>query len=112
LSFPQKSVYSTFFTTNILVKEIGDFVILSSEFIKGNQNSIYDEIFINNDEDIDLALRIQQLGKSKEINYSIGEKIGGSLGNSTSRELRGLAGACYLNFKLEFFNYNETIQNS
>jgi len=79
----------------------GSFMILSNKFINRNNNTLFDENFINAAEDVDLALKIFLTGnKTNIINYDIGSINGGSFGLDKNRRLRDLAGQIYLNYKI------------
>lgn len=83
------------------IRYTGSFSIFSYNFIRRNENKVFDEIYINGMEDIDLSLRIHGNGsKLTEIDYSIGDMVGGTIGPYTSiRRIRGLVNDCYFNSK-------------
>jgi len=75
---------------------ISSFGIFSSKFIKNSRGLIYDEVYINGNEDVDLSYRIStQSINTIQINYKIGDLIGKSLGPGIDRYLRGNLGAVY-----------------
>ena len=75
---------------------IGDFSILSSEFVRNNGNSLFDDTFLNGDEDIEVSLRFKK-NRIEHINYKVECGKGGStLGHSNERDLREVADECYI----------------
>ena len=80
----------------------GDFFVLSSEFVNGNNGIIFDETYINGGDDVDFSLRVScQKLKTAEVNFRIGDYFGMSLGNSVERHIRDISGYAYLNFKIQ-----------
>ncbi len=79
----------------------GSFMIFSSKFIQ-NVDKPFDEIFINDIEDIDLSLRIMRRNKFVNISFKIGSIGGGSLGtNKDLRGMRTISDRVYLNYKIK-----------
>jgi len=75
---------------------ISSFGIFSSKFIKNSEGLIFDEVYINGYEDVDLSYRIStQSINTTQINYKIGDLIGKTLGLSIDRHLRGISSAVY-----------------
>jgi len=75
---------------------ISSFGIFSSKFIKNSEGQIFDEVYINANEDIDLSYRIStQSINTTQINYKIGDLIGKTLGLGIDRYLRGISGSVY-----------------
>jgi len=79
-----------------------DFGIFSAEYIKKNQGVLFDDTFINAQEDHDAILKFF-IDKNNYIiiDYKIGDYVGSSLGNGIIRDLRDIAGYIYLNYKWE-----------
>ena len=101
--------YKYLFTGGKTMLVFKDLIILSLNFVKNEDCIVFDETFINDSEDNDLAIRLRNRGKTTSINYSI-KSIGAiSLGISVNRLLRSLASEAYLNDKLEkFLNLKST----
>jgi len=79
-----------------------DFGIFSAEYIKKNQGVLFDDTFINSQEDHDAILKFFiDKNNYKIIDYKIGDYIGSSLGIGIDRDLRDIAGYIYLNYKWE-----------
>jgi len=75
---------------------ISSFGIFSSKFIKNSGGLIFDEVYINGNEDVDLSYRIStQSINTIQINYKIGDLIGKTLGLSIDRYLRGISCTVY-----------------
>jgi len=75
---------------------ISSFGIFSSKFIKNSEGLIFDEVYINANEDIDLSYRIStQSINTTQVNYKIGDLIGKTLGLGIDRYLRGISGSVY-----------------
>ena len=86
----------------------GPFTIFSSKFIQ-SINKPFDEIYINDVEDIDLCLRIMKRNKFTNISFKIGSIGGRSLGtNKSLRGMRTIFDQIYLDYKIKnktIFNY-------
>jgi hypothetical protein len=83
-----------------------DFGIFSSEFLKQKHGNLFDETFVNAQEDHDIMIEFFiKTGRFTFIDFQIGDYIGSSLTVGISREFRELAGIAYLNFK-----WQETIE--
>lgn len=79
---------------------IGDFVILSSSLFSEN-SVLFDEVFINGNEDIDEALDLYlKKMKYSTVDYNI-ESIGGGTLGRKFRMLKDIANLAYLNRKIE-----------
>jgi len=75
---------------------ISSFGIFSSRFIKNSGGLIFDEVYINLNEDVDLSYRIStQSINTIQINYKIGDLIGKSFGSGIDRYLRGISCTVY-----------------
>ena len=85
----------------------GYFTILSANFAKRFNGKVFDEIFINGYEDIDLSLRFKPSEIAK-INFRIAPyKSGGnSLGKGIVRDLRDFFGIVYFDEKFKKGKYN------
>ena len=106
LMSPISGKFSKLFKKGYQYLEIQDFGIYSSVWISKNDNSLYDETFMNAAEDTDLSLNIS-IGhvRTATIDYKIGDLIGSTLGTGIQRGLRSIAGLTYLNYK-----WNEQIE--
>ncbi|MCL5873730.1 MAG: hypothetical protein M1161_00075 [Candidatus Thermoplasmatota archaeon] len=79
----------------------GDFVILSSRFVSANHGNVFDEAFINGQEDYDLSVRLSLNKKDYAfINYRVGGVSGASLGNGPARRMRDIINSLYIAEKL------------
>ena len=76
--------------------QVGSFAIFSSDYVSRCSNEIFDEIFINHMEDMDLSLRLH-VDKStmKNIDYNIDDRIGSTIGRGEQRKLRSIASQVY-----------------
>ncbi len=85
----------------LVVKYTGSFGIFSFKFLAESHGELFDEVYLNGSEDLDLALRIHSYkNKKTEIDYSIGDIIGGTIGSYNSiRRIRGFLNDCYFNYK-------------
>lgn len=78
---------------------IGDFSIISPNFIKNNKNKLFDDIFLNGNEDTEVSLKFRA-SKIEYINYKMNCGYGGnSLGHNQERFLRDIATQCYIYHK-------------
>ena len=96
-------VYRNLFTKGLTMFVFRDFLILSANFVKNIKCIVFDETYINDSEDNDLALRLHVSGKITTINYAIKTIGAKSLGNSDIRLFRSIASEIYLNHKWEEF---------
>lgn len=96
-------VYRNMFTKGLKMFVFRDFLILSANFIKNIKCIVFDETYINDSEDNDLALRLHVSGRVTTINYAIKTIGAKSLGNSDVRLFRSIASEIYLNQKWEEF---------
>ncbi|MEM3265562.1 MAG: hypothetical protein QXH07_06370 [Thermoplasmata archaeon] len=94
-SFREKIVFRT-------VKRfinVGDFSIISTEFIKKRNNKLFDENFLNADEDIEVSILFNS-SRIKYIDYQMDcGKGGNSLNHNSGRFLRDTAGEIYLYYR-------------
>jgi len=108
---PKKTSYKIFFKKGTNIQAIGNFGIFSKTFIENINGNLFDEIYINGGEDIDLAVRIYMKKVNFSIiNYKIYDYLGSSLGKNapeglanlkgTPRRLRDVANMAYFNFKI------------
>ena len=89
---------------------VGSFGIFSNEFILNMKNSLFDENYINADEDTDLSYRISfREVKTYEIEYKIGDLVGRSMGLREDRFLCSQAGRVYFLAKFETIFNKQTI---
>ena len=81
--------------------------IFSSKYLERNGKSFFDEIYINEHEDLDISFRLHLIkAKCKQINYSIDALRGSTLTNGRPRELRAITGRTYFNWKYsKLFQY-------
>ena len=106
LPVPMSSrVYRSLFTKGLSMFVFRDFLILSSNFVKKVKSIVFDETYLNDSEDNDLALRLHVSGRITTINYSIKTIGARSLRISVMRLLRSIASEVYLNQKWEEFLY-------
>ena len=76
--------------------------IFSSYYLASRSESLFDETYINEHEDLDMSLQLFLEGVHyKIINYNIGGYVGGTLGLGMDRGLRQVAGRAYFNWKFE-----------
>ena len=75
---------------------VGDFSIISSNFIKNNKSRLFDDIFLNGNEDTEVSLKFRA-NKIRHIDYKMDCGYGGnSLGHNQERFLRDIATQCYI----------------
>ena len=79
---------------------ISSFGIFNSWYVKRLDSIIFDETYINENEDIDRSYQIAISGaKVSRINYSIGDLVGRTFGVGLDRQLRGTLGLIYFFLK-------------
>ncbi|MCL5677799.1 MAG: hypothetical protein M1442_00820 [Candidatus Thermoplasmatota archaeon] len=96
------------FLNRLLYKRIAeavftiDFAILSGAFVKEKGGNIFDETYVNGEEDSDLSIT---LTRNKEdyafVKYRIGDFIGSTSGIGFDRYLRSVATISYFSYKIE-----------
>ncbi len=96
----------TFITKHLfnVVQEIiltEDFMILSSRFVADHDGLIFDETYINGEEDSDISIRLNKNGRHTFINYRLGDYVGGTLGTGINRRFRSVATTSYFSYKIE-----------
>ena len=104
----------------LLTKEIfninfsGDFIIFSERAILDitkQYGSIFDETFINCCEDSDLYIRTILLSITPvNLDFNLKADIGGSLGQSKSKNMRGIVSLCYLDQKFKRVYLNSLLK--
>jgi len=98
-----KSKYALFFSfprKGYHFIEALDFLIFSYKFVEQTRGDIFDEIYVNAREDVDLSLRMSLEGKKFAIiDYEIGDYISSTLGNNDNTRIRDAANLCYFNIK-------------
>ena len=78
---------------------VGDFSIISSNFIKKNGGKLFDDTFLNGNEDTEVSLKFKT-NRIKHIDYKMDCGYGGnSLGHDQERFLRDIATQCYIYHK-------------
>ena len=93
---------SIFYKKKLEYIELRSFMILSSIFIKRENSKIFDDVFLNQTEDTDLALRVTiNHVKPFRVNYEIGDFKGSTFGMRSDRKLRSLASLTYFTAKWE-----------
>ena len=101
--------HKLFHRRKLLMKFIpfSTFVILSGKYIKEMAGELFDETYINDSEDVDLAIRLSVETRINivYIDYKIGSYIGSTLSGGACRWLRSFAGISYLNYKIEMGQY-------
>ena len=80
---------------------VTDFAVFSGYYVEMMNGSIYDEVYINSEEDADVSVRIALSDRHTFINYRIGDYIGSTLGRGIDRFLRSVAGISYFSYKIE-----------
>jgi hypothetical protein len=113
-----KQIYTSDLVESILYKSIikytltAAFAIFSSNYIDGVDRRLFDETFINADEDTHLSIQLSRnSNKSKVIHYLIGDYIGSTLGRrSQSRWSRDIANEIYIDYIYQ--NYKHRKQKS
>jgi hypothetical protein len=83
-------------------KITSNFTILSHGLFEKIENIVFDENYINGYEDIDFSIRMHYAKiLDSQINYLIGDIIGGTLGVTLSRTYRDIVNVTYFNWKIE-----------
>ena len=84
------------------IKYSGSFGIFSYKLINELNHDIFDVVYINGAEDIDLCWRLKQMNTNVVfIDYKIGDIMGGTIGLYDSlRKTRDIINVCYLNSKI------------
>lgn len=102
---PQSGIVDILFKNKIYCHNPGSFGIFNSELIEKIGRAIFNEMYVNGMEDIDLALRLRKMKVNTAfINYKIGEEEGASLGSleiKSPRAWRHRWNQIYLNYKVE-----------
>jgi hypothetical protein len=94
---PVNGYWKLFFRKGEQVLSIATFGIFSSEMIKEFGN-LYDEIYINSAEDMDLSVKIAfKKIPTTTVRYRIGNFQGSTFGRDVNRHLREIAGLSYFN---------------
>ena len=79
-----------------------DFGIFSADYIRKQGCILFDETFINAQEDHDVALQLfTNNDPYAVIDFKIGDYVGSTMGTGLARDLREIAGNAYLNYKWE-----------
>ena len=93
---------SIFYKKKLKYIELRSFMIFSSMFIGTQSSKIFDDFFLNQTEDTDLALRVTiNSVKSFIMNYKVGDFKGSTFGMRSDRRLRSLASLIYFSAKWE-----------
>jgi len=107
VGFKNKFLRSLFYKNVVTFINFGDFGIFSSTFIKNNGNILFDEIYMNGFEDVEVSLIINLNHNYDFINYKIRSISGATLGRPFSvpdpRSYREIANCSYFNKK--FYNF-------
>ncbi|MEM0135850.1 MAG: hypothetical protein QXU18_11625, partial [Thermoplasmatales archaeon] len=94
------SIKNLFFQKGIFFIISGVFNIVNISFLNRMRNPLFDEVFINGNEDTDLYLFINERHiQTRNIDYKIKNLIGSTLGKNKMRGLRDICNEAYLNFK-------------
>ena len=97
---PVKGYWKLFFKKGERILSIATFGIFSSELIR-ESDKLYDEMYINSAEDMDLSIRIAfKKTPAITIGYRIGNLRGSTLGTDVRRHLMEIAGLSYFNYRL------------
>jgi hypothetical protein len=79
----------------------GEFLIISPYYILRNNGILFNKIYINGVEDIDVFLNILNTSSYKPIYFNIERLHGITLGNNDKRYLRNYINIIYLNYKIK-----------
>lgn len=78
------------------------FGIFSSCFIERTGGKLFDETYINEDDDTDLSIRIKHMAHATAVvDFRINEYIGSSLGVGGTRTARVIPGWTYFSYKMD-----------
>jgi hypothetical protein len=80
--------------------QIGDFNIFSYKFLHQRDGKVFDTVFINGFEDIDLSLQLKDK-IYQSINFMIGSNKKNILGQDFDRYLKDLLNRIYFDFKFK-----------
>ena len=80
--------------------QIGDFNIFSYKFLHQKNGKVFDTVFINGFDDIDLSLQLKDK-TYRSINFMIGSNRENVLGQNFNRYLRDLLNRIYFDFKFK-----------
>ena len=97
--------YKLIYKPRFQVKYTGNFAIFSNGLVRKYISVMFDEVYINGSEDIDLSwkFKVDHIVE-RCVKYNIGDYIGGTIGSyNTTRRLRGLLNDTYLNLKIELW---------
>lgn len=110
---PKYGKFRLLFKKGYEYTSMADFGIFSGKFSKKMGGNIFDESFPIGGFDDDLSIRTK-VGKHSVsfIDYKIGDMMGSTLGNDSTRKLRDLAGLVYLNMKYKGLNVAKNDQKS
>lgn len=86
------------------LKNIEDFAIFSPRFLRKKGEELFDEVFLNGPEDIEVSLTLKDC-RTESIVFSIGSYFSASLGTERPRKLRSISNRAYFNEKLESGRY-------
>jgi len=76
------------------------FSILSGEFVRSCNGYIFDEVYVNGFEDVDLSFNVGKLKqKSKWIKFKLGDYVASTLGTGEFRVLRDICNRAYFESK-------------
>lgn len=96
------SLQKKFFRKYVEIVNIGAFGIFSSKFVRGRGGELFDEVYLNEFEEVDLSYEISRISdRVATIDYHIGDLIGTGLGRSTVRKYRAVASRAYFNYKIK-----------
>lgn len=90
------------FRKSVKFTNIGSFGIFSSDFIRDNNSVLFDEVYLNEFEEVELSYKIfREKRVTSFIDYKIGDKVGTSLGTGAVRKFRAIASRAYFNYKVK-----------
>ena len=81
------------------------FIIINPIVFKRNKSRFFDEVFVNGEEDTDLALRTLNSVYKTDLTVTTVGRGGNSLGRGKIRNLRNILSSAYLNYKIFSKNY-------
>ncbi|MEM0272845.1 MAG: hypothetical protein QW514_09930, partial [Thermoprotei archaeon] len=99
---PLSGLFSTLYTKIKEFRLTGSFSVFSSNYVDRMKGKVFDEVYINSVEDVDLCLRlVESSANLATVNYKIGDYVGGTIGGfSHIRTLREIANWAYFNYKI------------
>lgn len=76
--------------------------VYSAAFVRACSGRPFDEVYINNNEETDLSIRLTANSRDYTfVRYHIRTALGATLGQHEARVLRGIASLCYFNQRID-----------